>query len=116
MPTKEELERELAAAHDRIAELEAGAAPAPGAPAARPRPQRPAGEDGKPILSAGELDDLRNAGVTTSPFDGSELNALDEGVEPANPRARRAAEEGQRRARARAGAQTDAAGQPAAGE
>ena len=108
MPTKDELERELAAAHDRIAELEAAHS---GAPAAvPPRPKRPTGEDGKPILSAGELDDLRNAGVTTSPFTGEALNAIDEGVEPANPDARRAAE------RAHRAAQRPAGDEPAAAE
>lgn len=105
MPTKDELERDLAAANERIAELEAAH---PGAPAAvAPRPQRPTGEDGRVILSAGELDDLRNAGVTTSPFNGEEINAIDEGVEPANPDARRAAQRAHERAAARAAARAD---------
>lgn len=100
MPTKEELERENAELRDRVAELES----APAAPVVteRPRPRRPEREDGTPILSAGELDDLRNNGVTTSPFTGEALNALDEGVEPANPDARRNAEQAQAAARKRA--------------
>lgn len=101
MPTKEQLEQELAAARERIDELEAER---PATPAAPPAPRAPVDDEGRRILSAGEMDDLRNAGVTTSPFDGKELNALDEGVEPANPDARRAAAAGQRRARARAAA------------
>lgn len=114
MPTKDELERENAELRERVDELEAAH---PGAPAAvPPRPQRPTGEDGKPVLSAGEMDDLRNAGVTTSPFTGEELNALDEGVEPANPEARRAAERAQRRKRDRAATADRVAGDPPATE
>lgn len=101
MPTKEELERENATLRDRVAELEASAPTAPTV-TPRPGPRRPQREDGTPILSAGELDDLRNAGVTTSPFSGETLNALDEGVEPANPDARRNAEQAQAAARKRA--------------
>jgi hypothetical protein len=84
MPTKEELERENAELRDRVAELEAGR------PAAPRRPERP--DFG---LSAGEADDLKVRGVTTSPFNGEVLNALDEGIEPATPEARRAAEKAQ---------------------
>lgn len=83
MPTKEELETENAELRARVQELET-AAPAPAAPAGRkPRPEQ---------LSAGEVDDLRNAGITVSPFDGRTLNALDEGIEPATPEARANAE------------------------
>jgi hypothetical protein len=85
MPTKDELEAELAAANERIAELEAtNAEQLPAAP--RPPAQPDFG------LSAGEVSDLENAGVTTSPFTGKQLNALDEGIEPSNPEARRNAE------------------------
>lgn len=38
-------------------------------------------------LSAGEVDDLINAGVTISPFTGRRLNALALGIEPGNPEA-----------------------------
>jgi hypothetical protein len=85
MATKDEIQAELDAANARIAELEAtNAEQLPDTP--RP-PARP--DFG---LSAGEVDDLKNAGVTTSPFTGKSLNALDEGIEPANPEARRRAE------------------------
>jgi hypothetical protein len=92
MPTKDELERENAELRARVAELEEGA-PAAGQPRI---PQRP--DFG---LSAGEADDLRVRGVTTSPFNGEELNALDEGIEPATPEARRNAEKAQARKRDR---------------
>lgn len=97
MPTKDELEAELAAAKDRIAELEAAAAAPPGTAVntTPPRPERP--DTG---LSAGEKDDLINTGVTTSPFTGETLNALDEGVTPGNPEARGNAERAQAAARA----------------
>lgn len=97
MPTKDELEQELDRANARIAELEQGAEDAPPGTAANPIPPEPKRPDFG--LSAGELDDLRNAGVTTSPFTGEVLNALDEGVEPANPEARRNAEREQKRRR-----------------
>lgn len=106
MPTKDELEQELAAARDRIAALEAGA---PAAPAAPPRPQRPTDADGKPVLSSGELDDLRNAGVTTSPFNGEALDAITEGVEPANPAALAAAKKAHAAKQTAAGADSPAA-------
>ena len=92
MPTKDELEKENAELRDRVAELEA-AHPAAGQPR---RPERP--DFG---LSAGEADDLKVRGVTVSPFNGEELNALDEGIEPATPEARRNAEKAQERKRAR---------------
>lgn len=105
MPTKDELEQENADLRARVAELEeqGAAAAAPGTMhnTAPPRPQRPG------YLSAGERADLEAAGVTTSPFDGSELNALDEGVEPGNPEARRNAERAQERARKRTAAAAD---------
>lgn len=88
MPTKDELERENAELRDRVAQLEQDQPAA----ARAPRPARPADESGKPILSAGEAQDLAANGVTVSPFNGQTLNALDEGVEPANPTARRRAE------------------------
>jgi len=78
MSTKAELEAENAELRDRVAELEAGR-PAAGEPR---RPQRP--DFG---LSAGEADDLKVRGVTTSPFNGEVLNAIDEGIEPATKRA-----------------------------
>lgn len=106
MPTKDELEQENADLRARVAELEQGAA-APGTMhnTEPPRPQRP------DYLSAGEKADLEAAGVTTSPFNGEELNALDEGVEPSTPEARRNAERAQERARKRAAAADDAAAQ-----
>lgn len=87
MPTKDELEQENAALRARVAELEQGATAA-----APVKPARPVDDNGKPILSAGEAQDLAANGVTVSPFDGSTLNALDEGVEPLTPTARRRAE------------------------
>lgn len=91
MPTKDELEQELAEARERIAELEDQAAAA-GDPAGTagntdsPVPTRP------DYLSAGEKADLEENGVATSPFDGSRLNAITEGVEVKNPTAQRRAE------------------------
>lgn len=106
MPTKDELEHENAELRERVEQLESGAAgsasPGTAHNTVPPRPERPKGADGKPVLSAGELDDLRNAGVTTSPFTGEELNALDEGVETTNPDAKRAAERARDRKRDRA--------------
>lgn len=89
MPTKDELEAENAELKDRIAALEAAepAAPEPGTANPPREPKQP--DFG---LSAGEVDDLRNSGVTTSPFTGKVLNALDEGIEPATPEARKNAE------------------------
>lgn len=89
MPTKDELEAENARLRAELDELRTAG---PAAPAPPPAPKRPEGPDGKPILSAGERDDLVNAGVTTSPFTGEALDAITEGVEPGNPDARRAAE------------------------
>lgn len=103
MPTKDELEQENARLRDRVAELEEGRAAGP-----RP-PQRP--DFG---LSAGEADDLRVHGVTTSPFNGEELNAYDEGIEPGNPEAVRNADKARARKRARDAAAT--ASEPAPAE
>lgn len=94
MPTKDELEQENAELRARVAELEQGTTAA--APVA---PRRPVDDNGKTILSAGEAADLAVNGVTVSPFDGSTINALDEGVEPLNPTARRRAEKAQRERR-----------------
>lgn len=94
MPTKDEIEAENAALRARVAELE-GERDATGTgvdPARRQRPARPTDPDGNVVLSEGERQALAEHGVTVSPFDGSELNALDEGVEPATPEARRRAE------------------------
>lgn len=85
MPTKEELERENADLRDQLA----AAGPAA---AARRVPGHPVDTSGNRVLSAGEVDDLVNAGVTRSPFDGKLLNAFDEGIEPGNADARRRAE------------------------
>jgi hypothetical protein len=63
----------------------------------RQRPVRPTGPDGQPQLTEGERQALESEGVTVSPFTGEQLNALDEGVTPANPRARRAAERAHQR-------------------
>lgn len=93
MPTKEELEQENQRLRDRVHELESAAPALAGEP---PKPQRP--DFG---LSAGEADDLRVRGVTTSPFNGEELNALDEGIEPATEEAKRNAQKAQDRKRAR---------------
>lgn len=73
-PTKDELEQENEQLRARVAELEDQAAAAPAA-AARRTPQQP--DFG---LSAGEMNDLKTAGVTISPFTGKLLNALDEGI------------------------------------
>jgi hypothetical protein len=104
MPTKDELEQENQQLRDRVHELEGqGNAAAPGTMhnTEPPRPKRPG------YLSAGERDDLVNAGVTTSPFNGEEINALDEGVEPGNPEARLNAERAQERRRKRNAAAAD---------
>lgn len=99
-PTKDELEQENAQLRERVAELEAtnGEQLEPGTANPPREPQQP--DFG---LSAGEVDDLRNAGVTTSPFTGKVLNALDEGIEPATPQARKRAE----RERAERGSRTN---------
>ena len=88
MPTKDELEAQNAELKAKIAELEQVT------PATEPGTANPPREPVQPDfgLSAGEVDDLRNAGVTTSPFTGKVLNALDEGIEPATPAARKRAE------------------------
>jgi hypothetical protein len=92
MPTKDELEQQLDEANARIAELEEAAAAGSPVTEAPARPSRPVDDNGKPILSAGEADDLANHGVTVSPFNGETLDAITEGVEPSNPTARRRAE------------------------
>jgi hypothetical protein len=92
-PTKDELEQENEELRARVAELEDAA---PAVAGSRPKPQRP------DYLSAGEAADLAQTGVTISPFNGEEINALDEGVEPASPEAAKRAREAQTRARARA--------------
>jgi len=90
MPTKDELEQENAALRDRVAQLEAEPRDVTGTGTRRPAPQRP--EYG---LSEGERQDLETSGVTNSPFTGEQLNAHDEGVEPATPEARRRADRAQ---------------------
>lgn len=91
MPTKDELEAELADARSRIAELEDQAAttaePGTAENTASPKPQRP------DYLSAGEKADLEVNGVATSPFTGERLNAIDEGVETLNPTATKRAQQ-----------------------
>lgn len=97
-PTKDELEQRVAELEQRNAELEAAAA-APAGTAGNTdarTPSRPTDDNGKPILSAGEAFDLEQNGTAVSPFTGETLNALDEGVEPATPQARRRAEDHQR--------------------
>lgn len=96
MPTKEELEQQNAELRARVDELEAAR---PAAPAGPRVPQRP--DFG---LSAGEADDLAVRGVTMSPFNGEELNALDEGIEPSTDEARRNAEAARKRKQAAAAA------------
>lgn len=98
MPTKDELERENEQLRARVAELEEQMPAKAGEPR---RPERLTDPKGKTILSAGEADDLRVRGVTVSPFNGEELNALDEGIEPATPEARRNAEKARERKKAR---------------
>lgn len=111
-PTKEELEGQVAeleqraadaeqraaAAEQRAEELEAAAAD-PGrtgvTSTSRPAPQRPTDDAGNVILSEGERQALEARGVTTSPFTGETLNALDEGVDVQTPEARRRAERAQ---------------------
>jgi hypothetical protein len=88
VPTKDELEAENAELKAEIERLQSANIATPGAATRKrlPRPEQ---------LSAGEVDDLKNAGVTVSPFDGRLLNALDEGIEPANPAALAAAKKAQ---------------------
>lgn len=64
----------------------------------RQRPERPTDKDGNAQLSEGERQALAAEGTVVSPFNGQLLNALDEGVEPESPRARRAAERAHQRA------------------
>lgn len=83
MPTKDELEAENEQLREELAAVRAGAGGGNiGTGRDRPKPKRPAGDDGKPILSAGEKNDLEQHGVCISPFTGETLNALDEGVTP----------------------------------
>ncbi len=114
-PTKEELENENAALREQVAQLEDQAAAA-AAPATAPAPRYPTDDAGNRQLSAGELNDLEETGVTVSPFDGVTLNALDEGVEPRTPEARTRAEQAQERARGRESSPNEwpAAGPPPA--
>ena len=91
MPTKDELEQQLAQAHARIAELEASST--------RDITATTAGTSGRPVapgyLSEGERQDLEANGVTVSPLTGATLNALDtDGVDEKRltPEARRNAE------------------------
>lgn len=100
MATKDELESENAELRRRVADLEQEAAQrTPAAAASRRRPQRPTGADGKPVLSAGEADDLAQHGVCISPFTGETLNALDEGITPGTPEALAAAKRAQQKAK-----------------
>jgi len=90
MPTKDELEHENSELRARVAVLETAAADGrdvTGTGGKRPAPQRP--EYG---LCEGERQELEASGVTTSPFTGEPLNAIDEDVEVINPEARRRAE------------------------
>jgi hypothetical protein len=94
MPTKEELEaenanlRELldqqAAEIDRLnGELLTAVPLAGGEPAPAPaRPRRPSFK-----LSEGERAELASRGVTTSPWTGEQLNAVDQGIETVNEEA-----------------------------
>lgn len=93
-PTKDEIEQENRELRARVAELEQDAAErdVTGTGVARPRPARPTNDAGEVVLSEGERQALEEHGVTVSPFTGELLNALDEGVEPATPQARRRAE------------------------
>lgn len=92
MPTKDELEQENAELRAEVQRLSKGGNIATTG-GVRPKPARPVDADGDPVLSAGEHADLEMHGVTISPFTGETLNALDEGVTPGNPEARRRAEE-----------------------
>lgn len=94
MPTKDELQAENDELRERIAEIEATNGEQAGAVVA-PKPSRPSFG-----LSAGEAADLEASGATTSPFTGQPLNAIDEGIEPATPRALRNAEQAKRRTEA----------------
>jgi hypothetical protein len=96
-PTKDELEAENAELRKRLEDLERSAPAGTAANTEPPAPERPG------FLSAGEADDLRNNGVTTSPFNGELLNALDEGIEPGNPDALKAAERARDAKKAAAG-------------
>jgi hypothetical protein len=98
--TKAELEQRVAKLERENAELKAAAEQDAGTDLAgtarkRQRPMRPVDGDGNAVLSEGERQALEAEGVTVSPFTGETINALDEGVEPASPRALRAAERAQ---------------------
>lgn len=94
MPTKDELEAENARLKSRVEELEQSAErDVTGTGRTAAAPTRP--DYG---LSEGERQDLEAHGVTTSPFTGETLNALDEDVntDALTPEARRRAERAQR--------------------
>jgi hypothetical protein len=100
-PTKDELEQENAELRERVAALEdeksagwdhTADALSAGGTRRDGRALVPTDDDGNRVLSEGERQELESRGVATSPFDGKPLNALDEGVEPINPDARRRAE------------------------
>jgi hypothetical protein len=85
--TKDEIEQENAELREQVTRLEQElAARDDVSRETSPEPRE------RPPLSAGEMDDLINAGVTRSPFNGETLNALDLGIEPGNPDAQRRAE------------------------
>lgn len=94
MPTKDELEAELARVTAERDELRDQAAREPAA--------APAYKPFRPHLSAGEVADLQLYGVTNSPFTGEQITASDEGVEPRTATARRADERAQTATRDRA--------------
>lgn len=79
MPTKDELEAENAELRARVDELEAaGVRDVTGTGRTAAAPTRPTDNNGNPQLTEGERQDLVAHGVTTSPFTGETLNALDE--------------------------------------
>lgn len=85
MPTKDELEAELATVTRERDELRAAVAEQRPAAPANYRPTRP-------FLSEGERQELEQYGVTNSPFTGEQITASGENVEPRTATARRADE------------------------
>lgn len=90
---RDELREENERLRAQLDERDAGAGAAE-----KRRPQRPTDGDGNPILSAGERADLVAHGVTISPFNGEQLDAITEGIpqEEMTPEAIKRAERAKR--------------------
>lgn len=119
MPTKDELEAENAELRAELEELRNPVErDVTGTGRTAAAPARPVGPDGAVQLTEGERQDLVANGVTTSPFTGETLNALDELDEDAvaalEPTARRRAERQKARATEVTGNEWPVSGPPPA--